>query len=179
MGIRPWINAYATVVRIVSKLLKSLQSIGMKEIPSNRYHAVDLIVCLERKNQVGCDFSFPKLECVSGNCESCGVRRLEEKIRNVNFKFFQERKIVTWCKWMVPVGKSAPEKSQVRGTVGQAITELMTMLTLLKGHLFRANWHRNLFDFSRRNMQIGTIVQIFDFAMNFRNIYQDEVQSAF
>ena len=53
------------------------------------------------------------------------------------------------------------------------------MLKSLKAHIFRANWNRNIFDSIHTNLQPGQVVQIFDFAMNFRNIYQDEVQSAY
>ena len=53
------------------------------------------------------------------------------------------------------------------------------MLQSLKGHLFRANWNRNMFDYIWKHVQNGQVVQIFDFAMNFRNLYQDEVQSAY
>ena len=80
---------------------------------------------------------------------------------------------------MMKEGKSTPDKCQVRGTVSQAVNELIQILQKLKSHIFRANWHRNLFDYIRKNMLTGYIVQIFDFAMNFKNIYQDEVQSAY
>ena len=34
-------------------------------------------------------------------------------------------------------------------------------------------------DYAHKNLVNGYVVQIFDFAMNFQNIYQDEVQSAY
>ena len=49
----------------------------------------------------------------------------------------------------------------------------------LKGHLFRANWNRNIFDDICKHLVPGYVVQIFNFTMNFHNIYQDEVQSAY
>ena len=53
------------------------------------------------------------------------------------------------------------------------------MLETLKIHIFRSTWHRNIFEFIRKNVQTGYVVQIFDFTMNFHNIYQHEVQSAY
>ena len=53
------------------------------------------------------------------------------------------------------------------------------MVQLLKGHIFRANWNRNIFDYVRKHLQKGRVVQVFDFAMNFRNLYQDKIQSAY
>ena len=63
--------------------------------------------------------------------------------------------------------------------IRQALNELVQMLKFLKGHLFRANWNRNLFEHVRKNLCNGQVVQIFDFAMNFRNFYQEEIQSAY
>ena len=59
------------------------------------------------------------------------------------------------------------------------MNELVDLLKDLKAHIFRANWNKNIFDFVRKNLSTGYLVQIFDFAQNFRNIYQDEVQSAY
>ena len=36
-----------------------------------------------------------------------------------------------------------------------------------------------MFENIRKNLPDGCVVQIFDFAMNFQNMYQDEVQSAY
>ena len=80
---------------------------------------------------------------------------------------------------MTKPGKSAPEKCQIIGMVPQAVSELMNMIDPLKSHIFCSNWHRNIFEIIRRNLLQGYIVQIFDFEMNFHNMIQDEVQSAY
>ena len=80
---------------------------------------------------------------------------------------------------MTKNGKSTPKKCQITGTVQQAVDQLLEMLETLKIHIFRSTWHRNIFEFIRKNVQTGYVVQIFDFTMNFCNIYQDEVQSAY
>ena len=56
---------------------------------------------------------------------------------------------------------------------------MLSMLEPHKGHLFHANWNGNIFEYICKNMQDGYIIQIFDFAMNFHNFHQDEVQSAY
>ena len=88
---------------------------------------------------------------------------------------------ISWCKWISRNGKSAPDKCQINGSLKQGIgiDELMEIVSNLKAHIFRSNWHRNLFEYIRRNMLSGYVVQIFDFAMNYRNTHQDEVQSAY
>ena len=159
------------------QLLKSLLASGVKGIPSNRYRAVDAVVCSDHMQQVGSDFKFPSMRCLSGDCESCGTEHLATLINTENENLSHSQRI-TWHRWMKKNGKSAHEKVQIRGTIKQAIDELLKMLETLKNHLFRSNWHRNLFDHIRKNLKSGYIVQIFDFAMNYQNIYQDEVQSA-
>ena len=161
------------------QLLKSLHAIGMRNVPSNRYTAVDYVVCPGRQQQIGSKFSFPAMKCITGDCDQCGEHLLHEAISENNAQILHDNKHITWHKWMVKTGKSAPDKCVVKGTVCQAVQELLNLVKPLKSHLFRANWHKNLFDYVRQNIAPGHIIQIFDFAMNFRNLYQDEVQSAY
>ena len=161
------------------QILKALIAIGMKCIPSNRYDAVDSVVCSTRHKQFGSDFEFPNMDCLAGKCENCGEHLLHEVITGGNEQLFLENKRISWRKWITQTGTSAPDKCQIKGTVRQALDELLQMLQSLKMHLFRANWNRNVFDYIRHHLSSGYIVQIFDFAMNFKNVYQDEIQSAY
>ena len=161
------------------QLLKALKAVGMKSVPSNRYAAVDCVVCEDRCQQVGTNFTFPKQECIEGNCQNCGTAVLEGILCKENIDMVTQNRLITWRKWVTWTGKSAPEKCQIKGTIQQAISELVQMLQSLEGHLFRANLNCNMFDYIRKHVQNGQVVQIFDFAMNVRNLYQDKVQSAY
>ena len=122
---------------------------------------------------------YPKLRCIDGSCTDSGMQLLEDRLKNANEDVFHDNINMTWRKWCTRKGKSAPEKCLVKGTFSQAVTELLTMLKTLNPHLFRANWNRHLFEYIRNNIVEGYVVQIFDFAMNYRNAYQDKVQSAY
>ena len=161
------------------QLVKTLIALGMKQIPGNRYAAVEKVLCVERYTQAGSDYTYPGFDCIYGNCTRCGEMSLEELIRESNQQMITENKHITWRKWLNQEGTKPKAKCQIKGTIRQAITELITLLRGLKPHLFRANWNRNTFEYIKRNLQPGHIVQIFDFAMNFRNWYQDEIQSAY
>ena len=161
------------------QLLRTFQALGMKDIPSNRYAAIESVVCSEHLSQFGSQFSFAGIDCLTGSCKNCGETLLEKKVKDSNLAFFEQNKRITWRQWMTPDGKKAPEKSQIKGTLRQAFSMLLEIMQPLKSHIFRANWNRNMFDYIRNNLTNGQVVQIFDFAMNFRNIYQDEVQSAY
>ena len=163
------------------QILKTLHACGLKEVPANRYHAVDLVLCSQRVDQIGSDFAFAQWQCIYGECDMCGEDSLRQKIIQANEDVFNRNRSITWRKWMSTSGNSAPQKCQIKGTIKQATSEMLGMLQPLKAHLFRENWNRNIFEYIRHrdNLQVGYVVQIFDFAMNFRNFHQFEVQAAY
>ena len=59
------------------QLLKALIAVGMKNVPSNRYKAVDSVVCSDRYSQYGSKFTFPRRDCIEGTCSECGVSMLD------------------------------------------------------------------------------------------------------
>ena len=88
-------------------------------------------------------------------------------------------KNIMWHRWQLVDGKSAPMKTQVKGTLCAAVNEFLTVVEDISSHLFRVNWHRNIFQYIKTHLMEGYVLQVMDFAMNFSNRYQDEVQSAY
>ena len=76
-------------------------------------------------------------------------------------------------------GRSVPQKTEVRGTLRAAVNGFLEVIEDLSGHLFRANWNKNVFQYIKGHLEEGFLLQVMDFAMNFNNRYQDEVQSAY
>ena len=72
-------------------------------------------------------------------------------------------------KWKTIEGKSAPQKVEIRGTIRQGVNALLSSVDDISQHLFRANWHRNIFDYIRANLKHGYILQVMDLSMNFNN----------
>ena len=99
------------------QLLKALTAVGMKNVPSNRYAAVDAVVCADRVEESRTRFSYARKECLFGSCANCGELLLEENLRNSNLELFCENKNMTWRKWTVPSGRLASEKCQIKGTI--------------------------------------------------------------
>ena len=160
-------------------LLRALSALGVKNIPANRYCAVDGIVCSVRYRQDGSSLKFPKLQCIQGSCVECGEKSLKETIYALNHELINENRTITWRQWGVQKNKATPAKFQVKASLRQGVDQLIEILKPLKSHIFRANWNRNVFEHVRKNLCAGQGVQIFDFAMNFRYIHQDEIQSAY
>ena len=137
-------------------------AIGMKDVPSNRYAAADAVVCRDCYPQHGSHFTFPRHECVNGECNLCGETELEANVCKSNKVMFTVNRRVSWQKWLKLSGKSAPQKCQIHGSIQHALHELLTMLPSLKSHLFSATWNRNIFDNIWKNLLNGHVVQIFE-----------------
>ena len=91
----------------------------------------------------------------------------------------KENKRITWHRWQNAEGRSVPQKLEIRGTLRAAVNEFLDIVEDISDHLFRANWHRNVFQYIKAHLLSGYLLQVMDFAMNFSNRYQDEVQSAY
>ena len=151
----------------------------MERMPSNRHQAVEAVVCRDQRRQFGTMYDFPKMDCITGCCQQCDTHLLENIIKEYNEMLLRDNRRLSWHEWLIPNGKSTPEKCEVKGTVKLAVDQLLEKLCTLMPHLFRSSWHRNTFEYIRHDLNAGYVVQIFDFAQNFRNMYQDEVQSAY
>ena len=73
----------------------------------------------------------------------------------------------------------APQKTEIKGTLRSAVNEFLQIIEDLSEHLFQANWNKNVFQYIKSHLEVGYVLQVLDFAMNFNNRYQDEVQSAY
>ena len=160
-------------------LRKSLVAIGVKGLPATKYDCVDSTLCLLRNGQFGTNYSFAPSECITRNCDHCGTDKLKETINALNKDILQLNKTVVWHQWRSVEGKSCPQKVEIKRPLKNAVNQFMDILHDISEHLFRANWHRNVFQYIQRNLMLGYVLQVMDFAMNFRNWYQDEVQSAY
>ena len=160
-------------------MLKGLLAAGIKGLPRNRYHAVDYTLCEMRQGQFGTDFQFCLRKCNTRECEECGTKKLRNLIEDVNGDLLKLNNRISWHRWQKLDGKSVPEKCQIKKPLRTAVTDFLDIIHDLSQHLFRANWNRNVFQFIKNNMVRGYVLQVMDFAMNFSNWYQDEVQSAY
>ena len=132
-----------------------------------------------REGQFGTDYSFARKACITQICDECGSDKIKKIIEESNAELLKLNKTFTWHQWIKPEGKSAPQKTEVKGTLRSAVNEFLEIIQDLSGHLFRANWNRHVFQYIRSHLEVGYVLQVLDFAMNFNNRYQDEVQSAY
>ena len=161
-------------------MMKALVAAGVKGIPRNRYSVIDSTLCDVRFGQFGTDFEFCSHTCISRKCEQCGKKVLKDKIYELNSDLLKINKSISWHRWTKLEDKSGPQKCPFKKPLKTAINEFLDIVHDLSEHLFRANWHKNIFQYAKSNLATtGYVLQVMDFAMNFSNWYQDEVQSAY
>ena len=158
-------------------LLRVLSGLGVS-VPANKYAAVNYSLCSVHEGHFGTSYKFTPHKCIMRNCDDCGRNKLKEYLEGNN-EDLQLSKRVQWHQWKVIEGKSAPQKCEMKGTLKHAVNDLLDTVEDISLHLFRANWHRHIFDYIKGHLEEGYLLQVMDFAMNFNNWYQDEVQSAY
>ena len=158
---------------------KALLASGVKSIPHNKYACVDVTLCSIRQGKFGSTYSFPPLACIKRDCGECGKRLLEKVLQDDNRDLLTFNYKITWHQWQVVKGHTVPQKLEEKGTVRSAMNEFLDTIESIAAHLFRADWNRNVFQYIKSHLLTGYLLQVMDFAMNFSNRYQDEIQSAY
>ena len=158
---------------------KSLLASGIKSIPPNKYACVDSTLCTLRQGKFATSNRFPPINCVNRDCKNCGKCKLKVIIEDNNRDLLKTNKRISWHRWDTVQGRSVPQKLEIKGTLKAAVNEFLDIVEDISDHLFRANWHRSVFQYMKAHLLRGYVLQVMDFAMNFSNRYQDEVQSAY
>ena len=162
-----------------SLMIKALTAAGVCGVPGNKYSAIDSIMCDVRNGQFGTCYTFANHKCIKQKYNDCRKVKLKIQISELNSDLLHLNCPVMYHSWKLVEGKSAPQKCAIWKPVKTVINEFLDLLENLSPHLFHSNWHKNVFDYMKRNMLPGYVLQVMDFAMNFNNWYQDEVQSAY
>ena len=163
-------------------MMKSLVACGVKGIPPNKYLAIESTVCDVRNGHFGeiCGKQqFAQRDCIYRDCMECGVNKLKLTIEDLNRDILRLNRPITYHRWKSVEGKSTPQKCEIKKPLKSVVTDFLDLLENFSQHLFRSNWHRTVFDHVKKNLQPGYVLQVLDFAMNFNNRYQDEIQSAY
>ena len=115
-------------------------------------------------------------DCVDNICEVCGntgndfLKGLLEQISTVD--------MIQYYRWLA--GEQHPEKRLIQASGADVVATLNTMLLVFKRHFYNYVWqHREMK--SMKSKVIGTssaVIQV-DFAENYKNRQQNEVQSAY
>ena len=163
----------------IELMTKALVAAGVKGIPSSKYLCIDATLCDITVGQFGTDYKFRHHNCIQRQCTECGKGKLKLTLDNMNGDLLKLNRTVSWHKWEKIEGFSAPQKCLKHKPLSTALNEFLNQLEDLAAHCFRSSWHRRIFAHIKKNLDRGWVLQVMDFAMNFNNWYQDEVQAAY
>ena len=98
-------------------LRRALLAVGIKGIPSNKYSVIESTLCDVRSGQFGITYEFRKHSCITRECNQCGQGKLLEIINGSNEELLCTNQTLTWHRWQLIQGKSAPQKCAIKGTL--------------------------------------------------------------
>ena len=125
---------------------------------------------------------YGHIECITRNCQSCGIATVQLKILQENSKLEENMNIVQWNRCML-VDKFPGSKSKKiilrtePGTRKDLLDVFLKDLKLMSQHVFSANWNYAMFQYVRNNLKPGYLLQVLDFGQSYLNIFQEEPQA--
>ena len=146
-------------------LSKALIAAGIKGIPSSKYAAIELTLCDFTSGQFGTMYKFRRHSCINRLCDKCGKGKLKIILDEANIDLLCLNKTVSWHKWQKAEGDTAPQKYVHKKPLKTAVNEYLSIVEELAPHCFRSTWNRGIFEYIKKNLVPGYVLQVMDFAM--------------
>ena len=123
---------------------KMMHAIGLQGLGANKYRIVDQTVCETRIKQYGAHQEFPKKNCIERKCKACGPKKFTALLKENNKEMIQTNMRVRFWEWVIRNGY-IPTRMQMQCTLVASLKRLEQHLQMISAHLFRADWHKNVF----------------------------------
>ena len=128
---------------------------------------------------------FPKINCVIGICEHCGLDPYRNELEKKNSELLKRETLIEWHQWdtiksQTKKGKDNRKLKQVLigGTVEMLFEDYMEKLEFMSFHQFSKIWQMKQFNLCRRNLRKGQIILVHDFSQNILLYAAEEPQGA-
>ena len=149
----------------------------MKNIPSDVGDAIDQSMC----SYTG---FFPKIDCVLRICDKCGTSQYKNSILEKNAgKVCDKSKRFLVKLWTTKTVCKDEGNAQSflhwkfeRCNYEQLVNLLMKQMEPMAEHAFMASWNYVQYKEARRNISVGSVIFVHDFAQNYLCEQQNEVQ---
>ena len=132
-----------------------------------------------------CEYSgyFPNLSCILCTCKKCGTDVLKNFIlQNNALKIEDQRKRFLVKLWVTRtekkegVSQSFLDWKFERCNYVELIGLLMDKMTMMSEHTFMASWNYCQYKQARKDILVGDVIYVHDFAQNYLCKHQNEVQ---
>ena len=135
-----------------------------------------------------CEYNtyFCKIDCALRKCADCGTEKLKDKLFDLNrAKLSDKRKrfmVKQWENKKDKIGKSDKYKtymhwSHPKFTYKGLIEYYIQLIENMSRHSFLASWNYHHYLQCRKNIEIGELLSVLDYAQNYLCVHQNEVQA--
>ena len=148
----------------------------MSGIPSDVGEAIDKSLC---------EYSgyFPKIDCVTHKCKKCGTQLFKEAILQKNGQRIKDKR----KRFLVKLWVTKTERKQgvtqsylhwkfERCNYIELIDLLMDHMKNMSEHTFMASWNYVQYKQAKKNILVGDLIFVHDFAQNYLCLHQNECQ---
>ena len=141
----------------------------------DKYSMVEFTMCGRQEGH-----EYHSASCIRRQCDICGITKLKDRLSVITNDNHEQ-----WTKWdnvkrASKDGNVVVKKELVTrtGTMKDVVAELLLEANSLAEHLFNSKWQYSQFLRVSETVPENTVVQVLDFAQNYRCDYQCEVQSS-
>nr|XP_054762358.1 uncharacterized protein LOC129268919 [Lytechinus pictus] len=140
----------------------------------DEFFASNLSLCPKHEDQ-----KYHELACIQRQCSHCGVKLLQDQLQPLVDEAGTEYP-TEWSRWGLKKTGTVNKMvlSSKTGTLCDLLTELYEEMQGYAAHLFQWFWQHGQYTNLIRDPLPNTLVAVLDFAENYSNIIQDEVQAA-
>ena len=141
----------------------------MSGIPSDVGEAIDKSLC---------EYSgyFPKIDCVTRKCKKCGTQLFKEAILQKNGQRIKDKR----KRFLVKLWVTKTERKQ--GVTQSYLhwkferCNYIELIDLFMDHTFMASWNYVQYKQAKKNILVGDLIFVHDFAQNYLCLHQNECQ---
>jgi len=139
---------------------------------------------------------FHEFNCVDGSCKNC--KDTKGKLLTHYNDILETQGTIKWQSWVtkkieVNVRKDGEFKKERKtrrvladneGEIKDAVNALIKAIDspargcTLRQHIHCANWQLKQFEISKKIINPGTVVAVYDFSQNYTTVLQNEIKSA-
>ena len=169
------------VLRSCAKFRSACHSNG--SINQELYPPLDSVT--KTVNTTLCPNMENNIQCLSRNCQNCGVYNLA--LSPVELDFSENAPLVKWqCYGYVEVGEKEDGEKIKKLTLVNKETKPGELYNYLKDlirdypyHDFMAHWQKEQYDILRQTLPLGHVLCVHDYSENYQCSYQNEIQSLY
>ena len=162
-------------------LIDGIHGAGLTGLPKRLTEVILHSLCMSRTSFEGVTLSDCRRACIFRECPQCRRGKLSQHILNKNRQVDLQRQ-VRWHQWGWRRDDNGDkmdyDRHHITGKVSELIILFESQALRMSHHLFHYKWQGEMFERRKRNMEVGELLVVMDFAQNMEHKRAVEPQSA-